>query len=346
MSDTTNNSLSLKTTILTVRSYFMYLLKKWWVYFLVLLIALAISFLYLSIRPDRYTAKVTFMTSTNDNSSLGSLMQMAGQFGIMSPPSGGSSLSAEKLIELMGTRTILINSLLKEGEVDGEQDLLINHFLKMKNSFNDTNRFTTPIITEFSRTENELADDILEKVQKNVLEANNSENGIIRATVKLPNEQLAKQFLDNLVAEVSSYHLITSTEKEEKELLVIQARTDSIKKALDIAEYNLSSWLDKQSRKLRASAVSAQNYVEQIRLDREAEILGASYVELMKGLELTKLSISRQKPVIQIIDSPTYPLEKDDPNKWLIFGLSIAGLFGLTTLILILRKMIKDALSS
>jgi len=347
MSQHPPDSLSLKSTILTIRSYLFYLLGKWWVYFLVIAIALAISFFYLSVRPHKYIAKTTFMTSSGGDSGLSSMLQLAaGQFGIVPPSSGGNTLSADKLIELMGTKTIIIGSLLKEGEVDGQSDMLINHYLKMRNDYSDDHKFTSTQIAEFSIDENDMAEDILTNVQERVLEANSSENGIIRASVKMANEQLAKQFLDKLVAEVSHYHTATATEKEERELEMIQDRADSIKQALDVAEYNLSSWYDRQSRSLKAAAVSAQSYVQQVKLDREAEILGQSYIEIVKGLELTKLSLLRQTPVIQIIDPPSYPLDSDEPNKLMIFGLSIAGLLGLTTLILILRKMIKDALNS
>lgn len=323
-----------------------YLLKKWWVYVIVACIALALSFYFLSIRGDKYVANATFMTSSQSDTGMGSLLQMAGQFGVVSPGSGTNNLSADKLIELMGTRTMIISSLLNFGEVNGEKDLLINHFLKMTNDYSEDQKFTNSGIADFNYTENELADDILDKIRRIVLEASTSENGIIRASVTLPNEELAKQFLDNLINEVSDYHLATSTEKEEAEIAIIQGRADSIKLALDNAEYNLSNWYAKQSRRIKASAVSAKSLVEQTRLDREAEILGQSYVEVIKGLELSKLSLLRQKPVIQIIDAPTYPLGKDEPNKLLIFGLSLGGLLGLTTLMLILRKMIRDALNS
>lgn len=312
---------------------------------MVLLIALAISFFYLSIRPDKYKANVTFMTNTQQDSGMSSILQMAGQFGVVAP-SSGNNLSADKLIELMGTRTMLLNALLKTGLVDGDTDLLLNHYLKMQNKYSEDGRFESTKVEDFSYQENDMADEIIDQIRRLVLEANSSENGIIRASVNLPSEELAKQFMDNLVAEVSAYHLETATEKEAEELELIQERADSIKQALNVAEYNLSNWYTRNSRALKASAVSPQVYSEKVKLDREAEILGQAYIEVVKGVEITKLSLLRQQPIIQVIDAPTYPLEKDEPNKVLIFGLSIAGLLGLTTLILILRKMIKDALNS
>jgi len=308
-----NNSLSLKSTILTIRSYLIYLLRKWWVYLLALLLALAISFLFLSIRPDKYKAHVTFMTNTQQDSGMSSILQMAGQFGVVAP-SSGNSLSADKLIELMGTRTMLLNALLKTGLVEGDTDLLLNHYLKMQNKYSEDGRFQSIQVEDFSYQENDMADDIIDQIRRLVLEANSSENGIIRATVTLPSEELAKQFIDNLVEEVSAYHLETATEKEAGELELIQERADSIKQALSVAEYNLSSWYTRNSRALKASAVSPSVYSEKVKLDREAEILGQSYIEVMKGVEITKLSLLRQKPIIQIIDAPTYPLEKDEPN--------------------------------
>jgi len=342
------NSLSLKFTILTIKDYLSYLLGKWWLYFLVILIALGISFAYLSIRPPAYYARATFMTAGGSESPLSNLVQIANQFGVMSSGSD-NNLSAEKLIELMGTKRILIGSMLHPVSVEGKEDLLINHYLNMpvKNTwFPEEDRFVNTQIDNFTPRENEMAGEVLADIQKRVLEASNSENGIIRASCRLRIEEVAKHLMDRIIDEVTEYHQRTSTEKQEVDLKIIDTTLDSLKSELSVAEYNLTAWYQQQSRSLKAGAVSASKYVEQVKLDRKVEILSAAFEEVSKARELAKLNLQKVTPVIQIIDRPTFPLEEDEPDKTLIFGLSLIGLLGLTTLILILRKMIKDALRS
>jgi uncharacterized protein involved in exopolysaccharide biosynthesis len=73
-----------------------------------------------------------------------------------------------------------------------------------------------------------------------------------------------------------------------------------------------------------------------------AETNKAILAEMMKNLEVSKLALLKETPLIQVIDGPVYPLEKEKFGKLkgLILGGFVLGF--VTVLILVLRKVFKQ----
>ena len=69
------------------------------------------------------------------------------------------------------------------------------------------------------------------------------------------------------------------------------------------------------------------------------------YLEIIKNLEISKITLLNRTPIIQIIDKPILPL-KNESNSITILGLvgSILGCF-LALLFFVFRKLFDDALS-
>ena len=78
---------------------------------------------------------------------------------------------------------------------------------------------------------------------------------------------------------------------------------------------------------------------------RRIEVLNAMYLEIVKNLELSKITLLNQTPIINIIDEPILPLDEDKKSK------TLAGLLGgflggfLSLCFFIFRKLFKDALA-
>jgi uncharacterized protein involved in exopolysaccharide biosynthesis len=70
----------------------------------------------------------------------------------------------------------------------------------------------------------------------------------------------------------------------------------------------------------------------------DIQILTTMYGELIKNLELSKFTLMREEPLIQIIDKPILPLEKKKAGKlkWIVIGGFICGL-GMTSFLLLRR---------
>ena len=80
-------------------------------------------------------------------------------------------------------------------------------------------------------------------------------------------------------------------------------------------------------------------------LMRRVEVLNAMYLEIVKNLEISKITLLNQTPIIQIIDKPILPLQIEKKSM-AVLGLLGAFLGGFLSLVFfIFRKLFKDALS-
>jgi hypothetical protein len=69
---------------------------------------------------------------------------------------------------------------------------------------------------------------------------------------------------------------------------------------------------------------------------RDKMVLTTIYAELMKNLEVSKASLIQETPTIQIVDSPVFPLERDE-IKWyvgLLMGIIYSIIFFLAVFLI------------
>jgi uncharacterized protein involved in exopolysaccharide biosynthesis len=68
----------------------------------------------------------------------------------------------------------------------------------------------------------------------------------------------------------------------------------------------------------------------------------AILTQLVTNLEMAKVTLLRETPLIQLIDRPTLPLKKDKPSKakFLMMGGLLAGILSL--IYLIVKEILKQ----
>jgi hypothetical protein len=121
----------------------------------------------------------------------------------------------------------------------------------------------------------------------------------------------------------------------QRSVKLLQGKVDSVKRVLDGTMRSAATGMD-QSMGLVSNAPRVGTAKKQM----EAEMLGTLFGELIKNLELTKLTLEREEPTIQIIDAPTLPLEKLGKGR-VKLGFIGGFFFSLTTLgWLFLKKML------
>ena len=81
--------------------------------------------------------------------------------------------------------------------------------------------------------------------------------------------------------------------------------------------------------------------VPKIKNENDALLYGTVYAEVLKNLETLKLDLARETPIVQLIDTPRYPLKKKKFGK--LKGLVFGGLTGgvIITLWLLMRMYIR-----
>ena len=165
------------------------------------------------------------------------------------------------------------------------------------------------------------------------------ESNIIKISCVSKNEDFAKLMIESLADKLEEYYTIFQTAKS-KLTLDFLSRADSVLLELKNAEYKYASYKDANFGVQRAKGL-----LEEIRLKRDVEILNIMYGELVKNLEISKFTLLNNKPLLNIIDSPTLPLEVNKLSIVSAFILfSILGSF-LYSFILIVKQIINEEMS-
>lgn len=159
---------------------------------------------------------------------------------------------------------------------------------------------------------------------------------IIQVRVKSTDELFAKEFNDKLVANVNEFYIQTKTKKSLQNVSILQTQTDSVKRALNGAIHSTLTVAD-ATPNLNISRQLLREPAQRSQFTADANKV--LLTELVKNLELTKMALRRETPLIQIIDAPIIPLEIDKLSKFIALwaGGVIGG--GLCIFALILKKI-------
>ncbi len=347
-----DDEIRLKDVILKVRQLKIELFYRWRFIFIISSLFALIGVLYAMKEHTTYKAELNFVVEDNNGGGgmLGKYSGIASQFGFDLGGGGSTTFSEVNILELLTSRRVVEGALLSEVSVNGEKDLLINYHLEF-NNYRELWFKNTPEIKKlfFSGDRNHftlLHDSVLYVAWKNISEnvinvELNDQSNIISVTCQSKNELFAKLLAENIVAEVKEFYIYTQTVKARNSLEFIQNRADSVLNELKLAELSYARHKDSNFGVMRAEGL-----LEEMRLKREVEILNVMYGEIIKNLEISKVTLLNQKPLINIIDKPRLPLEEIRFST--MKGLLLFGLFGviLASLYISLASLIKDALVS
>ncbi len=340
------NILTLKQVILSAWSFIKTIILHFYVW--VLLAAAGAYYQYTEHKDDvkkSFVAKLSFMLNDQGGSAGASsqaLMMLNKEFGI-GGMGGGSAPSEKKLVELLRTKIITRTTLFKTATINNTDDLFINHFQKIfntpiKDSLNKFENFTSNTIDENDRKLNTILNNIIAKVG-GMINVQPSSSGIITVTMSSTDEEFIKEFLEEHMNSLSEFYINRSTQKLQENFGKMNEKLDSIKTQLRSKEEQLASMKDKNT-----LSIKAEDHVSESKLMRDVALLGGMYAETVKNTELTKYNITSQAPLLQIIDTPTYPLTVVyiSTNKYVKLG-AIGG-FLVGIIIISLVKIVRDAL--
>lgn len=297
-------------------------------------------------KPD-YVAITTF--SLDEDKPAGGLagyLGMASQLGLDFGGGGGSAFSGDNIMELIKSRAVIERALYQEEMIANKKQTLADHYLDVfelrevleKKGLHQLN-FNKP---DGSRIQDSVSGGIFNSLIKNNISVAKVDKklSIYVVKVKTSNEEFSKLFSDRLMNELSSYYVDTKTKKMNTMVNLLQNKADSIKLAYEEALYGGAVFND-MNRNIARQTVAVNN----IKKQTQVQILGNYYSEVVKNLEMTKLALAKQTPLIQKIDEPKYPLEKQKIRKIVatLGGAFIAG--ALAVLFLVARSMIREALA-
>ena len=343
-----NDEIQLKDILIKLSEYKAYLLKKKFAIIGFCFAFFAIGLAIAVTSETKYKADLTFVVEDEQSlSPLGGMSGIVSQFGFDLEGGSSTTFSKQNIMELLKSRGVVKATLLEEGTIDGKKDLLVEHYItisEFREVWAKSEEFSGVNFNKASTLEH---DSIMGVIWKGLTENNlniemqNDEANIINLSFISANEKFAKQFTETLIDEMSKMYITHQTKQARNTLDFLQDRADSVFVELDKSEKEFARVKDINQRIIKASG-----RLKELQLMREVEVLNTMYLEIVKNLEISKLTLLNQTPIINIIDKPILPLEEEKLSKTMagILGGFLGGL--LSVCFFIFGKLFKDALDS
>lgn len=331
-----DDKITLKEVVLRFRYWTGFFIRKWKILLLAGLVGLVLGALASIIKKPVYHAETTFVLEESDMSGLGQMSGLASLVGVNigSLSSASGLFQGDNIMELYRSDNMLGKTLLSEFD---ESELLIDRYI----SFNELDQkwkrkvdlatmdFSIPR-ENFSVSQDSVVKEIAKLIREKQLsvEKPNRKLTIIQVNVASKDEAFAKVFNETLVEKVNSFYFETKTKKTAENLLILQSQADSVRKILDESLLAFASSTDRVPNPnplLQAATVDARKR----QVDVQAST--AVYTEIVKNLEIARVNHRNNSPLIQIIDTPRFPLKRTEIKlvKGMVFGAVILGLFAL-----------------
>lgn len=355
------NETSLKEVLIKFHEWYRYLLSKKVTIMAYTLVAALLGLAYSFIKKPVYTATTTFVLEESDKAGgLGQYAGIASMVGIdigSLAGGGGGIFQGDNILELYKSRTMIEKTLLTTVNYKGKKEMLIDRFIDFNElrerwdkkpalkgiSFEGLDSAGGTVV-KHSRLQDSIIGTMVTDINKHYLLVIKPDQklSIIKAEVKATDEFFAKTFNEQIVKHVNDFYVQTKTKKSMLNVGIMQSKTDSVRKVMNGAIYIAASVTD-ATPNLNITHSSDRTVPVQ-RSQFTAEANKAILTELVKNLELSKISLLKETPLIQVVDAPIFPLERDRFGK--AKGVLVGGFLGffLCVIVLISRRMIKEVL--
>ena len=342
--------ISFKDLIFKIKEWFHYLLFKWKPILLIGVIGGILGFTYAYLQKPIYTAETVFVLEESESggSGLGALGGIASDIGLDLGGKGGGIFQGDNILHLYKSRRMIQGALLRKDTFNNKTQSLIERYIdfnNLKEKWAKNPELTNLIFQEnplkFNRMQDSLVTIIVTDINKNFLEVAKPDKKlpIISVKVKSEDEAFAKAFTNQIVKTVNEFYVRTKTKKSAENLAILQFQADSIKNALNLGISGVAYASDANP---NTNPAFQTLRVPSQRKQIDVQANSIAYQEILKNLELAKISFRNDKPLIQVIDEPIFPLKKAELSKIIttILTFSLFSIFGMV--FLVLKKIFND----
>jgi len=345
------DEISLKELIFRVREWFKYFIAQWKTIFLFGLIGIALGVTFSVIKKPIYTATLTFaLEDEKSGGGLSNALGLASSFGLDVDGGGGSIFSGSNLTELFKSRTMVEQTLLSPVKVNGETISLAEMYILdngLREKWNDNPKFKDIQFLPkkernyFTRAHDSILGSIYKELSKSSLLVSQKDKkvSIITMDVSSNDELFSLYFCEALAKKVGEFYVTTKSKKARMNMEILQRQTDSIRSELNsaitgVAIANDNNFMLNPALNVRRTPSAKK----QIDVQANTVIL----TELVKQAELAKVTLRKETPLIQIIDRPILPLNKEKFGliKGVLFGSVIGGFLAL--IFLSFRRVLRN----
>jgi uncharacterized protein involved in exopolysaccharide biosynthesis len=345
------DEISLKELIQKIQEWIAYLKTQWKLIIGIAALGGIIGFAYASFQKPTYSANTTFVLE-EDKGGGGGAMSLASSFGFDLGGGGGGLFTNSNIIELMKSRLVVEKTLLTPVQVAGKEISLADYYIQINELKEGWAKKPALANIDFpinaDRTKFSLVQDsILQTISAGLIKENlvivqkDKKASIISLTVKTESELFSKLFCEQLLNETSDFYIETKSKKARLNVDILQRQADSIRAELNSAITGVATTSDNVYNLNPAFNVKR---TPSTRRQVDVQANTAILTQLVAQLELSKVSLRKETPLVQLIDRPILPLEKDKVGrlKSLVLGGFLAGF--LTVLYLVFgqlyRKMV------
>ncbi|MCZ4224348.1 lipopolysaccharide biosynthesis protein [Pedobacter rhodius] len=341
MSENNSREITVRELVLKLYDWFNYLKSKWTILILACICGVVLGYFYSTYKKPLYVAVSTFALEDSDSGgALGQFGGLASMIGVDLGGSGNSGIfQGDNLIELYKSRKMIQEALLAENIFNGKRQSLINRYVEFNNlkaqwannpvlknlNFKPTNNL------KLLRAQDSVLGEVVKEIGKTSLVVTKPDKklSIIKVQVTSKDELFSKAFNDQIVKNVNEFYVNTKTKKSTQNVSILQHQTDSVKRELNGALSGVAALTDANPNPNPARQILR---VPSQRRQVDAQANTAILTELVKNLELSKVSQRKETPLIQMIDAPILPLQKVVTTKTkgmviggFVFGFLMAG---------------------
>jgi uncharacterized protein involved in exopolysaccharide biosynthesis len=341
----------LKAVILRFLNYF---ISQYKIILYITLITSALGLLYGKLQPSTFKATATFIVEDKSGKGGGGLSGLASQFGIDvgGLTGGGAGLfDGDNILEIIKSRSIIEKVLLTKMEEPSslKGQTIADYYIQINNlapAFESKN-ITTKSLNFASLTDGAKhtiqQDSILyilySRINKNLnVEKKSKKSTIITLEVVSGDQVFSKTFAEDLLKQTSDLYIDIKTGNLSRSIDKIQQKTDSLLNIINNISNKTSKLIVPVMEDLvnenAAMKFQKENYRNKFTYNnttpieqttRERTVAYTMYAEMAKNLETLKLSLINQTPVIQVLDTPKYPMfdQRTPARYFLLIGLAV-----------------------
>jgi hypothetical protein len=334
-----DQSFTFREVIQNIQDWLGFFISQWKVLILAGVIGLGLGALVSIFKKPVFHAETSFVLEEGDAGSIGQMSGLASLVGVNLGSLGGTSglFQGDNIMELYRSDRMLGETLLSPFE---EDQLLIDRFVEFEEldqkwaSKVDFSQLDFSISREnFSVTQDSVIFEVSKLIRERQLSVSKPDRklSIIQVSISSKDQAFAKVFNETLVNKVNTFYFETKTKKTGENLSILQSQADSVRAILD---QSIGAYASAQDRVPNANPLLTSATVESRKRQIDVQATGAVYQEIVKNLEIAKVNHRNNSPLIQIIDSPRYPLKRTEIRlvKGMVLGAILTGLvvlFGL-----------------
>ncbi len=313
-----NNTVALTDIIASAKNFIKFIQSKLKLLGLLIVLGGVLGLAYYFITSPKYQATATFIVEEKSSSS--GLAGMAGQLGFdISSLTGGNAglFDGDNILEIIKSRNIVESVLLSKIDVADsannktladlyyETSGLKNKLAGKSNELTNLNFSNIKKGAAHTITQDSVLYIMIEKINKENLnvQRTNKKGSIISISTNSTNPQFSKLFSERLLNETSEMYVKIKVGNLSSNITRLQNKADSLQALL-----NKTSYQSAALNTFDANEAYKSSAVPEEMSQRDKLVLNTLYAEVVKNVEILRISLINQKPIIQVLDLPKFPL--------------------------------------